>query len=286
MNIVYLIKNSVNGKCYVGKTNGTFGARWKEHCSASRQGGQTPLYKAIRKYGQGAFKASILAHAPQNQLSNMEKIWIFLMGTKTPNGYNLTDGGEGVSGYKFTPAILNKISLSLRKTFADPAIRAKLSAAQTGRRHSTETKLKISQGNVGKNLGRKKSPETVEKIKRTLQSPAVHKKIVNSHKNIFPSLEARKRMSMARQGRTHSLETRQKISSSQKGKIISKETCEKISRAHIGIRHSEAAKRKMSISRLGNTYALGFKHSAETRKKVSDAGKRRWAKWRVAHPKP
>ena len=46
---------------------------------------------------------------------------------------------------------------------------------------------------------------------------------------------------------------------------------EKISKAATGYRHTENAKLKMSISRLGMQNTLGHKHSDATKQKMSDA---------------
>lgn len=66
-------------------------------------------------------------------------------------------------------------------------------------------------------------------------------------------------------------EWRRKVGAAHRGKVVSKETREKISKAATGYRHTENAKLKMSISRLGMQNTLGHKHSDATKQKMSDA---------------
>lgn len=100
----YIITNLINGKRYVGKTTKTLARRWGNHLSYAKGGGQTYLAKAIRKYGAENFTIDPLSPArydltKESDLNEWECLMIRLIGTKVPNGYNLTDGGEsGFSG--------------------------------------------------------------------------------------------------------------------------------------------------------------------------------------------
>jgi group I intron endonuclease len=282
MGLIYLAENKINGKCYVGKTTGPLAKRWRGHVyDAKYSKSKNRLFaNALRKYTQDGFTLSVLAKAPNSQLSTMEKIWIFLMNSMTPNGYNLTEGGEGAVGYKFSEEDRKKISAGVR-AIVTTSFRSKLSAAQKGRKHSPETRQKISLGNKGKNLGRKRSPETSEKIRKTMATPEMKKRLREAHLGRHnPSEEARKRMRDAAVGRIRSPETCQKLSDALRGRTFSVETREKISKANKGKVRTKEVKEKLSLARQGNHNALGYKHSKETRRKVSEAGKKRWAIWR------
>jgi group I intron endonuclease len=90
---VYLITNTINGKRYVGQTKNTLEQRWKSHRSRS---GCTILYNAIQKYGADNFIVESICEPPTVELAHeMEKYFIVVYNSKTPNGYNMTDGGEG-----------------------------------------------------------------------------------------------------------------------------------------------------------------------------------------------
>ena len=58
MGLIYLARNKVNGKCYVGKTKRTLAARRRGHEGSTP--GTSLLGCAIRKYGKAAFAWSVL----------------------------------------------------------------------------------------------------------------------------------------------------------------------------------------------------------------------------------
>ena len=141
--IIYCIRNMENGKRYVGKTIRTVARRWAIH---QRWKGKpsTALQRAIAKYGSGRFDVSVLEKLVRlRSLDAAEKKWIKKLNSKVPNGYNLTDGGDGGSDHpvvreKQRQAALKqwkKQSRSDRAAFTralwkTPEHRAKVSAAQ------------------------------------------------------------------------------------------------------------------------------------------------------------
>lgn len=122
--IIYLVKNTVNGKCYVGQTRYTLQERWANHCS--KNSGCTALKNAICKYGKDAFQLTVIDTATdENELDEKERYWIEKLNTLAPNGYNLKTGGERV---RFTEEVRNK----LRK-------------ANLGKSHSAESRKAVSE---------------------------------------------------------------------------------------------------------------------------------------------
>lgn len=90
-----------SGKGYVGQTKYTSQSRWKEHVDEADSGVQKGcryLNNAIRRYGADAFKLTVVWRGPISQLDEMEKHYIKEFNTRDPNGYNLTDGGQGFTG--------------------------------------------------------------------------------------------------------------------------------------------------------------------------------------------
>jgi hypothetical protein len=71
----------------------------------------------------------------------------------------------------------------------------------------------------------------------------------------------------------HSEETKRKIGEASKGRWLSKESRKKISIANTGRKLSEEAKRKISEAGIGNTKALGYRHTEEAKKRISEASK-------------
>lgn len=96
MAYIYQIKNSINGKIYVGKTLENVEKRWKEHQrdSQKERNKNRPLYRAINKYGIDNFEVSILEEVSDISVNEREKYWIELLGS-FKNGYNVTLGGDG-----------------------------------------------------------------------------------------------------------------------------------------------------------------------------------------------
>jgi group I intron endonuclease len=97
---IYLATNRVNGKPYVGKTEKTLETRWKWHLNSARKGGPNLIHRALRKYGDDAFSLQIIERdvPTKERLAELEAIWIILMNSKIPNGYNMSDGGDGLYG--------------------------------------------------------------------------------------------------------------------------------------------------------------------------------------------
>ena len=96
--VIYFIINLINGKMYVGQTKQAFKRRIAEHKRNSKKA-KIGVDAAIRKYGWENFTAEIIEVCPVEQLNEREMFWIKELNTKVPNGYNLTDGGEGTSGW-------------------------------------------------------------------------------------------------------------------------------------------------------------------------------------------
>lgn len=99
--VIYKITNLINGKRYIGQTSKLYiNDRWCEHKNNARNGKSSYLYNAIRKYGEDNFEFKvILKNIPIDKLNFYEQLLIKKFNTKTPNGYNLTDGGGGTRGF-------------------------------------------------------------------------------------------------------------------------------------------------------------------------------------------
>ena len=122
---LYLIKNSVNGKHYVGQTICGFKQRMRKHqCAWSDC---TALKRAIAKYGWDNFQCEIIMYCNREFLDEYERRFIQIYDSFGKNGYNLTKGGGGMSGFKHSEAAKEKC----RK-------------ASTGKKHSEKTKQKIA----------------------------------------------------------------------------------------------------------------------------------------------
>ena len=95
--VVYLLTDLTNSKKYVGKTTQML----KIRLSAHKCNKKTRIGRAIRSHGWENFKVEILEECTtEAELDEREMYWIKTLNTRHPNGYNLTDGGEGSTGRK------------------------------------------------------------------------------------------------------------------------------------------------------------------------------------------
>lgn len=98
MKWLYVIKNEISGKEYIGVTIDP-DRRWRQHklmrtkCSA--------LKDAMKKYGVDNFTFSLLCGGEDSYIDELEVKAIDVFNTQVPNGYNLTLGGDGTNYTKW-----------------------------------------------------------------------------------------------------------------------------------------------------------------------------------------
>ena len=89
---IYKITNKINGKIYIGQTNNPT-RRFQEHrAKGYGQEEEKVLYKAFDKYGIENFSFEIIEET--KDYNEREKYWIKFYNCTTPNGYNMSEGGE------------------------------------------------------------------------------------------------------------------------------------------------------------------------------------------------
>ncbi|MYC40212.1 MAG: hypothetical protein F4X55_04270 [Candidatus Dadabacteria bacterium] len=200
MGYIYKITNTINDKSYIGISIHPPGkGRIRNHLSGY---GNCIISNAVKKYGRDAFTYEILENNIFPELlPDLEIAYIKKYQTITPLGYNLTHGGEGTLGYRFSAEQRRRLSETRKgekNSFFgkkhSPETRLKIGEAGKGRKHTTETRLKI--GEAGK--GRKHTTETRRRIS-----------------------EAQKGKSSPNKGKTRSAKTCGKISKT-KGKAFEK----------------------------------------------------------------
>lgn len=233
---VYIVTNKANGKQYVGISK-DLKRRWGEHLSAN--GSAPALHAAIKKYGADGFVFSHICDAFDFEAAcDVERMLIQQHNTKSPNGYNLTDGGEGVIGRPMTDddkEVRRKATLAFVKTLSPEERSAKFGTK--GRKFTQEQIEKIRAANKGKNLGKK------------------------------PSEEVRAKMSAAHKNRPHkplSEETKEKIRQSLLGRKMPESEKPKHT-SFLGRRHTEETKAKIRASNIATKALLKAKKLAEQR---------------------
>ena len=100
---IYLIKNLVNNKIYIGQSvdikrriqEHLRSAQPEKYAKKSGRDSKTHLHLAMKKYGIENFSVNILQICEKENLDALEKKWILLLNSDDPNsGYNETPGGQ------------------------------------------------------------------------------------------------------------------------------------------------------------------------------------------------
>lgn len=174
---VYKITNKKNGKLYIGKTD-DIKRRWKAHVNLSKHPklkNHEIIHAAIRKHGTRSFTLEIIEiYTSEKKTLKREMYWIAFYKTNVRRygrdaGYNQTDGGEGISGFK----------------------------------HSAATKAKIGRANKGRkahNFGQKPTKATIRSISKAVKAYyAIHPNPMTGRKH---SKKTKKMWSIKRKGLT------------------------------------------------------------------------------------
>jgi group I intron endonuclease len=159
---IYKITNKINNKIYIGKSKHPH-TRWKVHKTLSRgdsstySGRQHYFHKAIKKYGEENFHFEIIDNCELESIAfEKESFYIEKYKTnivkygKNTQGYNLTDGGEGPTGYKHTDEAKQKMSQNHNYKYGEEH-------HLYGTGHAEETKRRMSDEAIasGKSVGNK-----------------------------------------------------------------------------------------------------------------------------------
>ena len=109
--VIYLHKNKINNKIYIGQTCQKPEKRWDYGCGYKRH--NLHFYNAIKKYGWNNFEHIILEDCLSlEQANEREQYWIkYYNSNQEEKGYNLTAGGDGSRGLVMSSFL---VTLSMR----------------------------------------------------------------------------------------------------------------------------------------------------------------------------
>lgn len=169
INYIYILQNKINLKVYVGKTHDPEG-RYKAHLYTAN--GNTIynkylIHKAINKYGKDNFSFQIIEEYENEQESlDAECFWIEFFQSDVNRfgneyGYNLTAGGDGISGLKHSQEAKDKVS-----------------KANTGRIFSQKTREQMRKSHTGK-------PSSMLGHQQTDNQKRLQSQMVSGEKNYF-----------------------------------------------------------------------------------------------------
>ena len=280
----YIYYRDNNTPFYVGK-----GLRPRVYNISNHNKWVCRIFKTV---GRKNIRIELIEAKNEEHSFQLERHWISVF---RADGYvlcNMTDGGEGLSGYTQTQEAKKKISKANLGKHRSNEARERMSKAATGKLISIETRQKISKSNTGKtvseetkkkmsiaSLGKPKSEEHKQKMK--VSKSEEHKQKIsqtNKLKGIRPpvgigvklgsrlSEETKEKMSIASLGKTKSEKHKQNIAKAKKGIKLSEEHKQKISNTHkergikppistgprIGRKVSSATKEKLSRLHSGD----------------------------------
>jgi len=214
---------SPSGKQYIGIAKNAK-LRWNNHKAHAKAGTDTYLYRAIRHHGFESFEKKVLVIGDFDYIKYLEPLAIHAFCTKSPFGYNLTNGGDGTTGYKHTEQYKKEQSIRTAKRMESAEAREILRQANIGKKQSDEVNKKKGRPGFAPMLGKKHSDEARAKISKAL--------IGNTYTKGIKISEERKRH----------------LSIVQMGRYVSPEAREKIRLARLGSKATPEARKNMSIA--------------------------------------
>lgn len=148
---IYLITNKKTGQKYVGGTV-DIERRIKEHKNKPRK--NSYVDKAIQKHGFDSFDWQVIEELPADWkiIGEREKYWVSFYNTfEDPENYNLTEGGEGISGWTHSEKTRKKISESRIGKYGGE------NHPRWGEKHTNEAKRKMSKNHA--DFSKEKHPQ-------------------------------------------------------------------------------------------------------------------------------
>lgn len=186
MGYIYMLKNKINEKIYIGQTIRNVEKRLEEHRKKSRC---IAIYNAIQIHGWENFEQDWY-ECPDEDLNFDEDFLVREMGTLAPDGYNIREGG-GSRG-KHSEESRNKMRKPKSETHAKNISEA-------------------TKGEKNHNFGKKADDKTREKLSEAKKGEKNHM-WRKSHTD-----ESNQKNREAHLGKTSSDETKQKLSDATKG---------------------------------------------------------------------
>lgn len=111
---IYIIKNTINDKVYIGKTIQSIKDRWRHHID--KWSSCTKLKEAINSLGKDNFYIEVLeGNIPYSLLDNKERFYI-LKYNSVNEGYNIKEGNSKFRGRK-THKISDKVKERVKEDY-------------------------------------------------------------------------------------------------------------------------------------------------------------------------
>ncbi len=280
--VIYKITCLVNGKIYIGKTTQPVKRRMHNHKCAN-----TAIGNAIRHHGWKNFTVEVIEECDTlEQLNERERFWIAYFNCKSPNGYNLTDGGDGLSSP--SAETIAKMKASSKRRFAEHPVTEETlkKRSQTAMRHYDEhpEKRVVASEQM---IARWTNPEGRERLLAGIaaywENPEAHEKASTVAKARSSSPEAHTKFSAMLELRWADPAEHERMSTLMKKIYSDPERLAKQSEASKKYRaeHPYTDEERARISDSVKRYHAEHPESEQTRAKKSMAQKKRHAKKRA-----
>lgn len=192
---IYLIRCHANGKVYVGQTT-NLRRRWSAHNRLLKLNRHhcPPLQNAWNKYGEREFSVDLLLPVVDVVLLNVFEVWAFALVPKT-SMFNVGSPGASMLGRKHTEETRRKMSASRRGVKLGAEHRLKISETLKNHTVSEETRAKLRATRVGV----PQSAETRRNMSKAQQNrtPEHLKNIADANRGAKRSDETRRNISEA-----------------------------------------------------------------------------------------
>lgn len=93
---IYIIRNKINDKVYIGQTSQSVAVRFSQHMkpSTTKQRGTYKIYNAVNKYGKENFYYEILEEHLTSEQADEREVYYIKQFNSYENGYNSTRGAD------------------------------------------------------------------------------------------------------------------------------------------------------------------------------------------------
>lgn len=176
---IYLVTNNLNGKQYVGQT-----------VENRKVGHGILINQAYKKYGKENFTYVKICNEITDRptLNCLEKFWIAVIGSRSPNGYNIEEGGSDKG--EIAESTRQKLRDSNLGKVMPEEVKIKISNSLKGdknhfygKTHTLETRQKIIAANVGKVVVHSEAAkEKIRQSKLGNKNPMYGKPITEEHR--------------------------------------------------------------------------------------------------------
>ena len=217
--IIYMARNLVNGKCYIGLTKHSLDWRRHRHEYHSKNP-RTHFHHALRLHGAKNFEWSVLrANIPIDKLNAAEMCWI----AKLKPEYNCTAGGDGLLNPSRQVRV--KLSAAVKKVWSSSEYRAHYAAARMSPEYHARVSAALKKACTSPEYRARlsavqkkawSSPKVRARHAAAMASPEARARMSTAIKKAWASLEYRARQSVALKKRWSSSKARARLSATLK----------------------------------------------------------------------